>query len=132
MRHVAPRMENEVDVEEVGVRRPRREQVAAAREVVIGVVVVEPSTRVRSPAFERPAVDDRAGGVCRSIGSVGAGGEDRSEEHTSELQAQSNLVCRLLLEKKKRKVLLKHDSHVPPIERVWVPVVDNVQPLLPL
>src|SRR2546430_5191556 len=29
------------------------------------------------------------------------GGGDRSEEHTSELQSQSNLVCRLLLEKKK-------------------------------
>src|SRR2546427_4733824 len=28
--------------------------------------------------------------------------KDRSEEHTSELQSQSNLVCRLLLEKKKR------------------------------
>src|SRR2546427_7467486 len=28
---------------------------------------------------------------------------DRSEEHTSELQSQSNLVCRLLLEKKKNK-----------------------------
>src|SRR2546427_1453179 len=28
----------------------------------------------------------------------------RSEEHTSELQSQSNLVCRLLLEKKKNKV----------------------------
>src|SRR2546427_7176341 len=28
-------------------------------------------------------------------------GTDRSEEHTSELQSQSNLVCRLLLEKKK-------------------------------
>src|SRR2546427_4118584 len=28
----------------------------------------------------------------------------RSEEHTSELQSQSNLVCRLLLEKKKTKV----------------------------
>src|SRR2546430_10792850 len=27
--------------------------------------------------------------------------EDRSEEHTSELQSQSNIVCRLLLEKKK-------------------------------
>src|SRR2546430_4149882 len=27
----------------------------------------------------------------------------RSEEHTSELQSQSNLVCRLLLEKKKRE-----------------------------
>src|SRR5688572_26080115 len=32
------------------------------------------------------------------------GAEDfRSEEHTSELQSQSNLVCRLLLEKKKKK-----------------------------
>src|SRR2546430_3171533 len=28
---------------------------------------------------------------------------DRSEEHTSELQSQSNLVCRLLLEKKKKQ-----------------------------
>src|SRR2546430_13368382 len=28
--------------------------------------------------------------------------KDRSEEHTSELQSQSNLVCRLLLEKKKK------------------------------
>src|SRR5688572_32315318 len=30
-------------------------------------------------------------------------GDVRSEEHTSELQSQSNLVCRLLLEKKKKK-----------------------------
>src|SRR5438270_6516770 len=29
----------------------------------------------------------------------------RSEEHTSELQSQSNLVCRLLLEKKKERLL---------------------------
>src|SRR2546430_11340668 len=33
--------------------------------------------------------------------------EPRSEEHTSELQSQSNLVCRLLLEKKKK---LKQDT----------------------
>src|SRR2546430_4355202 len=32
-----------------------------------------------------------------------AAGKDRSEEHTSELQSQSNLVCRLLLEKKKNR-----------------------------
>src|SRR2546427_1530397 len=32
----------------------------------------------------------------------------RSEEHTSELQSQSNLVCRLLLEKKKK--IKKHDK----------------------
>src|SRR5256886_8856022 len=33
----------------------------------------------------------------------------RSEEHTSELQSQSNLVCRLLLEKKKNKVINMRD-----------------------
>src|SRR2546427_6265935 len=32
----------------------------------------------------------------------------RSEEHTSELQSQSNLVCRLLLEKKKQRVSPVH------------------------
>src|SRR2546430_2925385 len=32
-------------------------------------------------------------------------GFERSEEHTSELQSQSNLVCRLLLEKKKRRLV---------------------------
>src|SRR2546430_13622552 len=56
------------------------------------------------------AVSDQAVRVCR------AGCNDapaialvlRSEEHTSELQSQSNLVCRLLLEKKKqnRNVLM--------------------------
>src|SRR5438132_3288183 len=33
---------------------------------------------------------------------LGQGLEDRSEEHTSELQSHSDLVCRLLLEKKKK------------------------------
>src|SRR5688572_31822913 len=33
----------------------------------------------------------------------------RSEEHTSELQSQSNLVCRLLLEKKKKNKLITLD-----------------------
>src|SRR6266567_8227617 len=36
--------------------------------------------------------------------------QPRSEEHTSELQSQSNLVCRLLLEKKKKKQ--KQYSHL--------------------
>src|SRR2546427_9600781 len=34
----------------------------------------------------------------------------RSEEHTSELQSQSNLVCRLLLEKKKKKKITQRIS----------------------
>src|SRR2546430_3574410 len=45
----------------------------------------------------------------------------RSEEHTSELQSQSNLVCRLLLEKKKQKfnlriVSLSRSTHRRPVE----------------
>src|SRR2546427_6856484 len=36
-------------------------------------------------------------------------GRPRSEEHTSELQSQSNLVCRLLLEKKKKPRRRRHD-----------------------
>src|SRR2546430_10213540 len=45
----------------------------------------------------------------RGLAPVGIRGDhvragNRSEEHTSELQSQSNLVCRLLLEKKKRSI----------------------------
>src|SRR2546427_122564 len=39
-----------------------------------------------------------------AIHELGAADTARSEEHTSELQSQSNLVCRLLLEKKKKKI----------------------------
>src|SRR2546427_2472569 len=53
---------------------------------------------------EPPREPDRA-----VIAPVGVTGErqagHRSEEHTSELQSQSNLVCRLLLEKKKERPL---------------------------
>src|SRR2546430_17046302 len=42
------------------------------------------------------------GAVRRASGVMPPG---RSEEHTSELQSQSNLVCRLLLEKKKKKTI---------------------------
>src|SRR2546430_5295091 len=46
--------------------------------------------------------------TSRGIGRRKVAGDDRSperrsEEHTSELQSQSNLVCRLLLEKKKKQ-----------------------------
>src|SRR5256886_11010410 len=41
--------------------------------------------------------------------------EGRSEEHTSELQSQSNLVCRLLLEKKKKNKTAELSTyHMPP------------------
>src|SRR5688572_32297232 len=41
-------------------------------------------------------------GLARFANGDGAAAISRSEEHTSELQSQSNLVCRLLLEKKKK------------------------------
>src|SRR2546427_3079093 len=49
-------------------------------------------------------------------GSMGRGAwicpsPTRSEEHTSELQSQSNIVCRLLLEKKKQTEEYPHDLH---------------------
>src|SRR5688572_32425581 len=49
--------------------------------------------------------DDRARAVSPARRARGP----RSEEHTSELQSQSNLVCRLLLEKKKKKKIKKQN-----------------------
>src|SRR5438093_13400393 len=46
---------------------------------------------------------DRGRPPFSSRGAAAIG--DRSEEHTSELQSLTNLVCRLLLEKKKKKIL---------------------------
>src|SRR2546430_11528819 len=42
-------------------------------------------------------------GLDRERGAGRQAHVERSEEHTSELQSQSNLVCRLLLEKKKKR-----------------------------
>src|SRR2546430_3786481 len=55
-----------------------------------------PDGRLPAPRHERPV--HRTGRDGR-----GAARLLRSEEHTSELQSQSNLVCRLLLEKKKKQ-----------------------------
>src|SRR2546430_11740722 len=57
-------------------------------------------------AASRPTADslgDPAGECHAGRHLVRARGDERSEEHTSELQSQSNLVCRLLLEKKNIK-----------------------------
>src|SRR2546426_4948860 len=52
-------------------------------------------------AADVPGCRDARWGAGRAAGGVAA---LRSEEHTSELQSPCNLVCRLLLEKKKKKV----------------------------
>src|SRR2546430_3144345 len=59
-------------------------------------------SRSRPPLPRQAPPDGRAVPAPRPARHRGARGEPRSEEHTSELQSQSNLVCRLLLEKKNR------------------------------
>src|SRR3712207_8086188 len=63
----------------------------------------DPAARPRRADHRRPRADAR-GGVGRRDVEVHPprGGRPRSEEHTSELQSRQYLVCRLLLEKKKK------------------------------
>src|SRR2546430_4738189 len=58
------------------------------------------TTLFRSVAYDSGKPRGRHAGAFRARRSPK---NRRSEEHTSELQSQSNLVCRLLLEKKKKK-----------------------------
>src|SRR5258706_7048575 len=71
------------------------------------------TTLFRSPSASSPASSSPATSRCPAARDVGAplpwppdiemSPEMRSEEHTSELQSLTNLVCRLLLEKKKHR-----------------------------
>src|SRR2546430_9119126 len=57
----------------------------------------------RNVAGDAGEVADRSRVRCAGSRVKIVVADDRSEEHTSELQSQSNLVCRLLLEKKKKR-----------------------------
>src|SRR3989475_4773284 len=81
----------------------------------------------RRPASSRTAALQEPRRLAREVGDhhIGARPPDRdeglqhgalrSEEHTSELQSQSNLVCRLLLEKKKRHRPIIHTYDAPAV-----------------
>src|SRR5690606_39564803 len=60
--------------------------------------------------------DPQRGRGIRHRGPARAGrldaAQDRSEEHTSELQSRENLVCRLLLEKKKHEVNTQVERYI--------------------
>src|SRR5256886_3590529 len=58
---------------------------------------------VRPQLSGSPAARARSAASRKRRASTSTLAAHRSEEHTSELQSQSNLVCRLLLEKKKTK-----------------------------
>src|SRR5687768_18360511 len=62
------------------------------------------AARLARPAAESPAVAHSANRTLPGSAADATGhAPDRSEEHTSELQSRLHLVCRLLLEKKKKQ-----------------------------
>src|SRR5688572_32624445 len=100
------------------IRRPPRSTLfpytTLYRSARCGVSRAEDRCRMAGCVAERPLQDsprprDRAGVLEPAERRETSGNVSlrrlraRSEEHTSELQSQSNLVCRLLLEKKKKK-----------------------------
>src|SRR2546430_3990663 len=64
--------------------------------------IVHPLQRGR--VYWPAETDDSYDPAHRAAAPAGSPRGRRSEEHTSELQSQSNLVCRLLLEKKKKNI----------------------------
>src|SRR5260370_10695763 len=58
----------------------------------------------RPTSPRRPSRPDPGGSPCARASPLPVHGCPRSEEHTSELQSHLNLVCRLLLEKKKHSM----------------------------
>src|SRR2546427_3550479 len=73
---------------------------------------------IRRTSSAEYTASPRAKGVPSSV-EICTGSPEaklRSEEHTSELQSQSNLVCRLLLEKKKNISILTCGAYVQSVE----------------
>src|SRR5688572_32471472 len=88
------------------IRRPPRSTLFPYTTLFRSGAGLRPDRRL---AFRMAASDHRIAGA-RALRESAPQGSDvrrrargRSEEHTSELQSQSNLVCRLLLEKKKKQ-----------------------------
>src|SRR5688572_31599640 len=75
-------------------RAPLSELLEKQAQITIAIQFDYNSARIRPDSFQ----------------AVGLMADSRSEEHTSELQSQSNLVCRLLLEKKKSKETKEADQ----------------------
>src|SRR5258708_27453869 len=84
--------------------------VAQALEDRFTVVRYDHRGHGRSPAigeaFDMNDLADDAAGVIEALGQG-------SEEHTSELQSPDHLVCRLLLEKKKKKLIEEYINNNP-------------------
>src|SRR2546428_8984981 len=69
----------------------------------LNVIVVDNHSTDRTTEILREIGDRRLKHIVPKRRDLAIGGCWRSEEHTSELQSRSDLVCRLLLEKKKKR-----------------------------
>src|SRR2546430_7256495 len=88
------------------IRRPPRSTLFPYTTLFRSVLVEE---LVRSGRIERdPAAEALVGDDAERVLVGGPRDLPRSEEHTSELQSQSNLVCRLLLEQKIVMIVAAH------------------------
>src|SRR5256886_11512200 len=75
--------------------RSRKKSILAIEEVMRSDTFILLATQ-KNASDDEPATE-----AIYEIGTLASVLQLRSEEHTSELQSQSNIVCRLLLEKKK-------------------------------
>src|SRR3989475_8305548 len=83
----------------MAVKEAARQAHPVLLEPIMDVEVVTPADYMGDVIGDLSARRGKIGGMTQRADAH----ERRSEEHTSELQSQSNLVCRLLLEKKKKQ-----------------------------
>src|SRR5256885_10026437 len=85
------------------IRRPPRSTLFPYTTLFRSVLVERFEVTGDVPPRQNAGVDHRVKRLDTAVEHLGEPGDvgDRSEEHTSELQSPCNLVCRLLLEKKK-------------------------------
>src|SRR2546430_13283465 len=99
------------------IRRPPRSTLFPYTTLFRSVGVAGHVAAARAVGIHAGAGPAHAGQAAAAVapGLRGGAGRvflQRSEEHTSELQSQSNLVCRLLLEKKKHYISHRLHTHV--------------------
>src|SRR5436190_5988729 len=90
--------------------RSRRPSLARIRLTWVLAVAGLTTSRPAISALDRPCATSRSTSRSRPV-SASTSWVSRSEEHTSELQSHSDLVCRLLLEKKKNNKKKKQNQN---------------------
>src|SRR5690606_1083056 len=86
-------------------RQQRMMRTASAQKALYQCIVLQEAKMKDAFATEQPTDEQIEQNFGKREQGVAAFGQARSEEHTSELQSRENLVCRLLLEKKKRNYI---------------------------